>query len=160
MDKKDAYNELLKDPRWQKRRLEIFERDNWTCQICGTKDKMLHVHHIAYIKNRKPWDYPDNLLITLCEECHKEDKKNRDSINTYIENMRNYGLTNYEISRLLEMVEIQIIGMHHDDCIFRMCGGSYEEFESNETESDPYSWPFPCLKRLAERRIRLGKKDD
>jgi 5-methylcytosine-specific restriction endonuclease McrA len=30
-----TYGDKLKDPRWQKRRLEIFKRDEWTCQQCG-----------------------------------------------------------------------------------------------------------------------------
>ena len=25
-----SYSDKLKDPRWQRKRLEIFERDNWT----------------------------------------------------------------------------------------------------------------------------------
>lgn len=29
------YKEKLKDPRWQKKRLQIFERDDWCCQKCG-----------------------------------------------------------------------------------------------------------------------------
>ncbi len=64
---KDQY----KDPKWQKKRLEILERDDWTCVSCNESSKTLHVHHIFYIKNAKIWDYPDKLLFTLCEDCHK-----------------------------------------------------------------------------------------
>lgn len=56
------------DPRWQKRRLEILERDNWTCYACGSKDDTLHVHHVMYCG--KPWEAPASLLQTLCETCH------------------------------------------------------------------------------------------
>ena len=63
------YLEKLKDPRWQKRRLEIFERDNWTCQNCGNSESTLHVHHRWYAGN--PWEAPDRALVTLCENCHK-----------------------------------------------------------------------------------------
>ncbi|MBA7475647.1 hypothetical protein ES707_11019 [subsurface metagenome] len=66
-----TYAEQLKDPRWQKKRLKIFERDNFTCRSCGSYSKTLNVHHRYYIQNKKAWAYPDNLLITLCEECHK-----------------------------------------------------------------------------------------
>lgn len=31
----------------------------------------LHIHHQYYIKNRKPWDYDNQALITVCAECHK-----------------------------------------------------------------------------------------
>lgn len=64
------YSEKLKDPRWQKKRLEIFERDGWKCRACGEKDKSLHVHHIFYLPKKEPWDIPNGFLITFCEDCH------------------------------------------------------------------------------------------
>lgn len=72
-----TYEEKLKDPRWQKKRLEILERDNWMCQECRDEDSTLIVHHIDYLPNRDPWDYPNILLITLCKECHEFDRKER-----------------------------------------------------------------------------------
>ena len=66
-----TYAELLKDPRWQKKRLEIFQRDYFCCRICGSKDVTLNVHHQWYEKKTKPWDVDDDSLITLCENCHK-----------------------------------------------------------------------------------------
>lgn len=65
------YLDLLKDPRWQKMRLKIFERDNWKCQYCGSTNKTLHVHHKLYKKGCNPWEYEDTFLITLCEKCHQ-----------------------------------------------------------------------------------------
>lgn len=62
------YSDKLKDPRWQKRRLKIFERDNWACVACGRTDQTLHVHHNTYVG--EPWDAPDEALKTLCEGCH------------------------------------------------------------------------------------------
>lgn len=66
-----AYFELLKDPRWQKRRLEILKRDEWTCLDCGDDTKSLHVHHRYYQWGLNPWEYSDDALMTLCEPCHK-----------------------------------------------------------------------------------------
>jgi hypothetical protein len=66
------YLEKLKDPRWQKKRLEILQRDQWTCKSCGEKEKTLHVHHLFYFKDTDPWDLNDGYLITLCENCHSE----------------------------------------------------------------------------------------
>lgn len=66
------YSEKLKDPRWQKKRLEILQRDEFTCQNCGDKENTLNVHHIAY--SGEPWEAPNNLLITYCEECHKQEE--------------------------------------------------------------------------------------
>jgi hypothetical protein len=65
-----SYLELLKDPRWQKKRLKIMERDNFTCQICKDKETSLNVHHKRYVKGRLPWQYTDKDLLTVCEDCH------------------------------------------------------------------------------------------
>lgn len=73
MEEKKTYSEKLKDPRWQKKRLEIFERDNWTCQHCCHTEWTLAIHHLRYIPGIEPWDYPAELLITLCEYCHSEE---------------------------------------------------------------------------------------
>jgi hypothetical protein len=66
------YYEKLKDPRWQRKRLEIFERDKWSCQICHSIENTLTVHHIYYKDNLEPWDYPNELLLTTCELCHDD----------------------------------------------------------------------------------------
>jgi hypothetical protein len=66
------YSEKLKDPRWQKKRLEIFERDEFTCRICRNDKETLHAHHRFYQDGVEPWDYPDDVIITLCETCHAE----------------------------------------------------------------------------------------
>lgn len=66
-----TYKSKLKDPRWQKKRLEIFNRDKWMCRHCSCEDKTLHVHHKEYIKDLDPWEYDNKYLITLCEDCHE-----------------------------------------------------------------------------------------
>jgi hypothetical protein len=72
---KQSYPEKLRDPRWQKKRLEILNRDEFTCQECLDKGTTLHIHHKSYIKGRDPWDYEDFNLITLCEVCHEIEEK-------------------------------------------------------------------------------------
>jgi hypothetical protein len=67
-----TYSELLTDPRWQKKRLEIMERDGFVCKKCEHGDITLNVHHIEYKKGLLPWEYPSNSLITLCKYCHLE----------------------------------------------------------------------------------------
>lgn len=69
----ETYSKKLTDPRWQKKRLKILERDEWKCIKCGDKKTELHVHHLAYYKN--PWDIPNKLLKTLCAHCHYEIEK-------------------------------------------------------------------------------------
>jgi 5-methylcytosine-specific restriction endonuclease McrA len=74
------YSEKLKDPRWQKKRLEIFERDGWKCTGCGSTKKTLHVHHLFYFKDREPWEINSGFLITLCDDCHNpKTNRNQDS---------------------------------------------------------------------------------
>jgi hypothetical protein len=62
------YSDLLRDPRWQKKRLEILQRDNFTCQHCKDTETELHVHHEEY--HGKPWEVESNKLVTLCKHCH------------------------------------------------------------------------------------------
>jgi hypothetical protein len=68
--RKSRYGEKLKDPRWQKVRLEVFNRDNFTCQWCGETTKTLNVHHLFYERGKEPWEYPLWAFLTVCEPCH------------------------------------------------------------------------------------------
>ena len=81
MEPKKTYSEQLKDPRWQKKRLEIMSRDGFTCKLCGDKETTLNIHHKQYDYNCKPWEYSDDKLITICEHCHKEVEDNKVFIN-------------------------------------------------------------------------------
>jgi len=63
-----TYSEKLKDPRWQKKRLEVLNRDGFKCSYCDDEKTTLHVHHLKYNKN--PWDVEIESLSTLCEDCH------------------------------------------------------------------------------------------
>lgn len=64
------YSELLRDVRWQQKRLKIFERDNWTCRRCSDESSHKQIHHLYYKFGLNPWEYPNEALITLCELCH------------------------------------------------------------------------------------------
>lgn len=65
-----TYQEKLKNPKWQKKRLEILERDNWTCTNCGDTENELHVHHEKYENQKNPWETSNDNLATLCKNCH------------------------------------------------------------------------------------------
>ena len=67
---KSEYFELLKHPNWQRKRLEILQRDDFQCRLCSDKNTTLNVHHLKYLPERKPWEYENKDLITLCEDCH------------------------------------------------------------------------------------------
>lgn len=66
-----TYRELLLDPRWQRKRLEVLESAGWQCEICSDEESTLHVHHLRYVKGRKPWEYERGEPKALCAECHK-----------------------------------------------------------------------------------------
>ena len=67
-----VYSDKLKSPKWQKKRLQILNRDRFTCKLCKDTETTLHVHHKYYVDNCEPWEYPNTALVTLCEHCHKE----------------------------------------------------------------------------------------
>jgi len=75
-----TYSEKLRDPRWQKMRLKIMERDNFTCRKCLSTTETLNVHHKEYRPGCDPWEYPPEILITLCEPCHKGEHREKKDI--------------------------------------------------------------------------------
>jgi hypothetical protein len=77
MERKQFYIQRLRDPRWQKRRLDILQRDDFSCQWCHHKNKELVVHHWWY--EGEPWEAPDEALMTMCVECHEEEERRWDS---------------------------------------------------------------------------------
>mgnify|MGYP003620613016 CR=1 FL=1 len=68
---KAEYDLALQHPKWQKKRLKVFERDKWRCTQCKDTETTLCVHHIRYTK-KYPWQENMKNLISLCISCHKE----------------------------------------------------------------------------------------
>lgn len=66
------YSRLLRDPRWQRKRLEVLSSAEFKCQACGDENSPLHVHHSFYEKGSMPWEYDTPTLWALCESCHAE----------------------------------------------------------------------------------------
>ena len=75
MTKQEQHSKQLSRPEWRAKRIEILERDSHACRNCG-KTQSLQIHHRQYHTYRGTevivnlWDYPDYLLVTLCNECH------------------------------------------------------------------------------------------
>jgi len=70
-----SYSEMLKSPLWQRKRLEVLSRDDFKCRFCGDQLSELHVHHLIYLPDKKPWEYEDQYLVTLCHVCHLDEEK-------------------------------------------------------------------------------------
>lgn len=69
-----TYKEQLLSPQWQKKKTDILLRDKFTCRNCNSTEKTLHVHHLLYL-DIKAWEYPNDMLVTLCVDCHNEEQK-------------------------------------------------------------------------------------
>jgi predicted Zn-ribbon and HTH transcriptional regulator len=67
-----TYAEQLKNPKWQRKRLETLEYYGFRCKACGNEDEQLDIHHGAYLSGHKIWDYHVWELHVLCRTCHKE----------------------------------------------------------------------------------------
>lgn len=87
-----AYAKLLRDPRWQRKKAIICERDDWKCRGCGETEKNLQVHHKSYIRGLKPWEYEDRFLVTLCEDCHQRATDLNTRANTLLGELNLYEL--------------------------------------------------------------------
>lgn len=89
MSKEDSsqFFRLYKHPQWQKRRLEVMQAAGFRCQRCRSSEETLNVHHISYLKDRKPWEYDDSELMCLCRGCHekvhRQDERLKEALHHY-----------------------------------------------------------------------------
>jgi hypothetical protein len=124
---KKTYSEKLQDPRWQKKRLEVFNRDEFTCQLCTDKKTMLHVHHKSYKPQSEPWEYELDNFQTLCESCHYviEEFKKEDYL-TFIKGFKRGDVNSrhwlfihaWDEKRKIDMVEMFVV--EHGEVDFLM----------------------------------------
>lgn len=90
---KDSYREDLNDERWKRKREKILKIHSYRCP-CGSREN-LQIHHKYYNKYpdgswARAWDYPDNALMVLCDDCHKKYHKNHKSPIYYRKNGVHY----------------------------------------------------------------------
>jgi len=87
-----TYKEKLLNPKWQKKRLEIFKRDKFACKLCGDTETTLNIHHKKYIYDKNPWGYKNSDLITLCQHCHNGVTDITKITNEKFDNIKTYKL--------------------------------------------------------------------
>jgi hypothetical protein len=107
-----TYSEKLKDPRWQEKRLEILERDDYTCYMC--EDEANNVHHLRYYG--EPWEVDNEDLISLCYECHTKWHANEQYKKLLINKLSKFHPSIYkDIIVLLETIEEMLPKTDLDD---------------------------------------------
>ena len=97
-----SYSDKLEDPRWQKMRLKVLERDEFTCQVCFNTESELHIHHKYYKKNLEPWEYPLKSLETICSECHADISANGNLPNSLVEALSNICIGTEELMNIID----------------------------------------------------------
>jgi hypothetical protein len=137
-----TYAEKLRDPRWQKKRLEILQRDDWKCQLCGDKSNTLVIHHFFYENNLEPWEYPNKSLITYCENCHESEHAGTIKSLEYLnQSLKKLNFKSYDIGMLENFIKNYMVPpnsfwenyIHHDQ----------------KTPKDfPKVWLKTCLKKI------------
>jgi hypothetical protein len=76
--RRTARNAIYQDRRWQRTKLIVWVRDNWTCRICGTRDvdnrrRTLNAHHtvpVLELVGRGCDPFDPVLVETRCTVCH------------------------------------------------------------------------------------------
>lgn len=67
----DSEKALRNTPRYHAWRKAVYQRDNWTCQVCKVKQKHPIAHHIKFFSDYPELRYDVDNGMTLCRSCHK-----------------------------------------------------------------------------------------
>lgn len=147
-------------PQWQKKRLEIMERDNFECVVCGDKKSTLHVHHSHYIKGKKVWEYSNCTFMTLCESCHKAEHEEIKQIDKYrikrlsflLQKMHDKSCETVKTRKIIDRYEyyrelfIKYVSYGEDDYLFY-------DFDEDEQKGDVEISNFKILEALMYYQI-------
>lgn len=119
MSEKIPYREQFKDPRWQRRRLEILKGADFTCVECGNTMDEFHVHHRYYVPERMVWEYPDFALLAVCHICHEKEHQTVKSIHfleQWLDLIEQKGLKQ---ETLLQFVEALYASKYDPHCVLQ-----------------------------------------
>ena len=133
--RREAYMKKLRDPRWQKKRLKILERDGFTCRFCSATEETLHIHHLYYEWGKNPWEYPDDALLTLCEGCHDNESDRRAAESTLIAALRRRGYSIYNIEDMADLFkDVSLVQFTKKDGSWKLvgCDADFNDEEGSE----------------------------
>jgi 5-methylcytosine-specific restriction endonuclease McrA len=105
MNPQSFYSRKLTNPLWQRKRLDVFNRDNFSCTRCGNSKNELQVHHLDYIPGIEPWEYPLDMLTTLCIDCHAEENARQRHENYLLNSLKMKGFLVGDILRLSTLLD-------------------------------------------------------
>lgn len=155
---KKTYYEKLKDPQWQKKRLEVMAANDFHCEICGDGENTLNVHHKEYFRGLEPWEYEIGQLACICESCHQNSHDELDLLKWVCSYARLDGPDN---RTELAMLLAGYMGMPYEGILSVSCmdGAPYlkEVFDRGVDASNEMHRQF--LKRLETAKNKKNGQD-
>ena len=87
----------------------VFARDNYTCQVCKKKDKILQTHHIVYT-SKGGSNRADN-LITVCTDCHTS-KNHKEGGILYDWMVKNKKVKSYKEASFMNTLRLRVFNKY------------------------------------------------
>ena len=156
------YSEQLKDPRWQRKRLEILSRAEFSCENCCDDESTLHVHHKLYRKGAMPWEYEAHELQALCESCHEAEHAVKQALQAAMAEM-----SLWHLEQLLGFAEGKL-AKHYVYASLEEDGPAIDESRRWPLKSKPHAQGFltalwslfhPAQVEIAMKHSPLGCED-
>lgn len=156
---KSKWYEMLQHPKWQKKRLEILEREDFTCEICGSTDKQLHIHHNYYEPKLKPWEYDSDTLHCLCCDCHLEEKNKKLLLDKTIGEM-SHGMLDELLgyAKALIVYDIPIAAIHINSAEEAVGVSDYWRIKDDDIISNIKNGSITIEKLIELQEKKYGKK--
>ena len=68
--RKNEQERLRRSEKYNDWRKQVFERDNFTCQLCGLSNTYIEAHHIKSFSKHPRLRFDIKNGVTVCLDCH------------------------------------------------------------------------------------------